>query len=136
MLADILVHCEPETNEHILSSLRKVLPQAADELKKKIVTFDDLGRADSAGVQKLLRRVSLRDLAISLKGAAEGVLANLAQNMSSRAVEDLREEITVIGSAPQKEVEAARRRILGVLCELRDKKELFFLQHKAERWID
>lgn len=136
VLADILLYCEPETNDRILSGLKKTHPQVVAELRKKIITFSDLSRADPAGVQRLLRQVSLRDLAVSLKGAPEEVLKNLAHNMSTRAIEDLRQEITALRPTPSSEVEAARRRILGVARELRERKELYFKQPGGEGWIE
>lgn len=125
ILANILRHCDGKTNRHILSGLQKDIPQIAAQLRRQILTFDDLAFADSRGMQKLLKIIRIRDLAISLKGASQAVLKNIAANMSQRALADLKSEITNIGNARESEVEAARERITAVLTELINSKELF-----------
>ncbi len=125
ILANILRHCDGKTNRHILSGLQKEIPEVAARLRKQILIFDDLAFADPRGMQKLLKIIRIRDLSISLKGASQAVLKNIAANMSQRALADLRSEIATIGSARDSDVEAARERILAVMSELINGKELF-----------
>lgn len=125
ILANILRHCDGKTNRHILSGLQKEIPQVVTELRKHILMFDDLAYADSRGMQKLLKLVRVRDLAISLKGASQAVLKNIAANMSQRALADLKNEISTIGAVRESESDAARERIMAVFAELINSKDLF-----------
>ncbi|MBU1108844.1 MAG: hypothetical protein KKB51_19360 [Candidatus Riflebacteria bacterium] len=125
ILANIMRHCDAKTNRHILGGLQKDLPQVVLELRRHILLFDDLAYADSRGLQRLLKTIRIRDLAISLQGAPTAVLKNIAANMSQRALNDLKEEITRLGRARESEVDAARDRILAVVAELMNSKELF-----------
>lgn len=108
-----------------MNGLQKDIPQVVVELRKKILMFEDLAYADARGVQKLLKIIRTRDLAVSLKGAPPAVLKNLAANMSQRGLTDLKGEITGIGQARESEVDAARERIMAVVNELITSKELF-----------
>lgn len=108
-----------------MTGLAKDAPQVVLELRKKILMFEDLAYADTRGVQKLLKTIRTRDLAVSLKGAPPAVLKNLANNMSQRGLSDLKSEITLIGPARESEVDAARERIMSVVAELINSKEMF-----------
>ena len=125
ILANILRHCDGKTNRHILSGLQKDIPHIAAELRKHILIFDDLAFADARGMQKLLKIIRIRDLATSLRGASQAVLKNIAANMSQRALADLKSEIANSGSARESEIDAARERIMAVVAELTNSKELF-----------
>jgi len=125
ILANIMRHCDAKTNRNIMTGLAKDIPQVVLELRKKILMFEDLAYADPRGVQRLLKLIRPRDLAISLKGAPPAVLKNLANNMSQRGLSDLKSEITLIGPARESDVDAARERIMNVVSELINSKELF-----------
>ncbi|PKL49783.1 MAG: hypothetical protein CVV42_05455 [Candidatus Riflebacteria bacterium HGW-Riflebacteria-2] len=125
ILANIMRHCDAKTNRHILGGLQKDLPQVVSELRRHIMLFDDLAYADPRGLQQLLKIIRIRDLAISLQGAPSAVLKNIAANMSQRALNDLKEEITRLGRARESEVDAARDRIMAVVAELMNSKELY-----------
>lgn len=125
ILANILRHCDYKTNRNILTGLEREIPQVAAELRKKIISYDDLAYADVRGIQTLLKIVRTRDLAMSLKGATQDVLKNIASNLSARALNDLKEEITLIGPVREAEVETARERVMTVATELIKNKEMF-----------
>lgn len=125
ILANILRHCDAKTNRNILGGLQKELPDVVLQLRRHILLFDDLAYADARGIQRMLKLIRLSDLAISLQGAPSAVLKNIAANMSQRALSDLKEEITRLGRARESEVDAARDRIMAVVAELMQGKELF-----------
>ncbi|MEW6709976.1 MAG: FliG C-terminal domain-containing protein, partial [Candidatus Riflebacteria bacterium] len=97
ILARIMRHCDAKTNRNILNGLQKDVPHLASELRKKILTFDDLAYADARGIQKMLKLIPLRDLALALKGTPQAVLKNIAMNMSPRNLQDLKAEIAATG---------------------------------------
>ncbi|GAB4275853.1 MAG: hypothetical protein Kow0029_17280 [Candidatus Rifleibacteriota bacterium] len=125
ILANILRHCDQKTNRHILNGLQRDIPHLAIELRKRILTFDDLAYADARGIQQLLKIIRLRDLAIALKNSPQAVLKNIASNMSQRNLQDLKAEITATGPSREKEIDAARDRIMSVVAELINSKDLF-----------
>jgi len=137
ILADIMQFMEPTASHRLLKNLQGSLPAVVKELRKRLFSFEDLAYGDSRGVQALIKLTTLRDLALSLKGAPEGVLQTLAQNMSQRAIEDLREEITQLGPRRISEIEEARKNIMTNAKRLVERRELFIQKGKAtEGWID
>lgn len=125
ILADIMQCMEPASCRNLLNNLSKSVPAIANELRKRLLTFDDLAYGDPRGLQRLIKMTTLRDLALALKGANESVLQALASNMSQRAIEDLRDEITHLGPRRVSEIEEARTRILLTARQLIEKRELF-----------
>ncbi len=132
ILANIMRHCDPKTNRNIIGGLQKEIPHVVSELRKHIIMFDDIAFGDSRGMQKLLKMVRIRDLALSLKGASQGVLKNIAANMSQRALSDLKNEISTIGNARESEVESARERIMAVFSDLINSKELYINRNNED----
>lgn len=108
-----------------MKNLQTQMPQVVSELRRRLLVFEDLGHIDPRGVQKLLKRITMRDLALSLKGAPDSVLQNLGTNMSQHMIQDLRDEISAIGPRPAAEIEAARARILGIVRDLITHRELY-----------
>jgi len=83
--------------------------------------FDHIVLIDDRGLQKLLRRVEAKELAIALKGASIDVKD---RNMSERAKEMLAEEIEMLGSVRMKEVEDAQQMIIRIIQDMEGKGEL------------
>ncbi len=125
ILAKILRHCDAKTNRNILNGLQKDVPHLAAELRKRILTFEDLAFADARGIQKLLKVIRLRDLALALKGTPQAVLKNIAMNMSQRNLTDLKTEIAATGPSREVDILGAQDRILAVVAELISSRELF-----------
>lgn len=125
ILAKIMRHCNAKTNRNILNGLQKDIPHLAAELRKRILTFEDLAYADARGIQKLLKVIRLHDLALALKGAPKAVLKNIAINMSRRNLADLKTEIATIESSREVDILDAQDRILAIVAELISSRELF-----------
>lgn len=137
ILADIMQYMEPAASRTLLKNLQASVPAVAGELRKRLFSFEDLAFGDARGLQKLLKTTTLRDLALALKGAGETVLQRLAENMSQRAIEDLREEITHLGPRRAGEIEEARRRITATARQLMEKRELFIQKGRPDdRLVD
>ena len=134
ILADILRFTDVSTTRNLLKNLQAVEPRIAAELRRRIMTFEDLASSDRRGLQQLLKTVKMRDLALALKGAPEQVLQHIALQMSPRAIEDLRDEIALIGPSPVSEINAARDRIMGVARRLVEAKQMYF-ERSDERMV-
>jgi len=124
ILADIVQHFEPANASALLKNLRTADPRIADELRQRLFIFDNLAQCDNRGIQKLLKLVTIRDLALSLKGAPEPVLEKLAENMSHHAIEDLQNEIRQLGKSRVSDIEQARAKIIGIARALVEKREM------------
>ena len=76
-LVAILGEVDETTEKSILDSLEVGYPQLADQVRRKLFTFEHLVRLDDRAIQRVLREVDSKDLSLSLKGASEAVKAKI-----------------------------------------------------------
>jgi flagellar motor switch protein FliG len=96
----------------------------ADEVRELMFVFEDLQLLDDRSMQRLLRDVPGRDLALALKAASEALKARVFKNMSERAVETLREEMEMLGAVKVKDVQSAHAEILALARGLQEAGEI------------
>ena len=82
--------------------------------------FDDILLIDDAGIAEILKRVDRKVLSYALKGTSEELQAQIFRNMSSRAVEMLKEEIEYLGAVKLKEVEKSQHQVVEVVRQLEE----------------
>ncbi len=123
-LAEILNQSNKATERTILSYIEEVDPDLAMEIKSQMFVFEDLVMIDDRGIQKILKNVDKKDLALALKAADEEVKEKILNNMSERAATLLKEDLEVMGPVRLKEVEEAQRRIIEVVKQLEDEGEI------------
>jgi len=134
-LAEILNQADQISGELILNEIEEVDPELADQIKQRMFTFEDLRLVDDRGLQKVLRRVETRELAIALKAASEEVREKIFRNMSERASEMLREEMEVMGAVRMREVEDAQQTITKIIQDMETKGELIISGRRGEELI-
>ncbi len=130
ILADIMQYCDTQTQSNIINGLAPILAKEGKqglmfELRRQIVLFDDLAYANTAGIQMLLKYVTIKDLAVSLVGAQESVIKNIASAMSKNMFSDLMAEITREKNVSKSEISFARDRILREVKGLIKEKQLY-----------
>ncbi|MGE5859559.1 MAG: FliG C-terminal domain-containing protein, partial [Ignavibacteria bacterium] len=75
-------------------------------------------------IQKILRDVDRKDLALSLKIADEKLKNKIFSNMSERAADLLKEELQYMGMVKLKEVEGAQAKVIDTIKALEDAGEI------------
>ncbi len=123
-LADILNQSSEIVGGQIMADIEEIDPELAAQIKERMFIFDDLVLVDDRGMQKVLRQVETRELAVALKAASEEVKAKIFNNMSQRAAEILQEEIESLGPVRMAEVDAAQQKITGIVQEMETKGEI------------
>jgi flagellar motor switch protein FliG len=96
----------------------------AEQIKSLMFVFEDLLLVDARGIQRVLRDVDAKDLALALKAASGELKQHIRGNMSERAGQALEEEIEMLGPVRVKDVEAAHARIIEVVRALSDSGEI------------
>ncbi len=122
--ADVLNSLDKNLSKAMLISLEERNPELGQAIRQKMFTFDDLAGLDSASLQKVLREVDMRDLAVSLKTANEIVKTALLSSISKRAAETVKEEIAFMGPLKLKDIEGAQQRIIEVVRRLESEGEI------------
>lgn len=123
-LVKVLTQVNRATEKTIMQSLEESDPVLAEEVRKHMFVFEDLVKLDDRSVQRLLREVDGKDLALAMKGASEDVKQHIFRNMSSRAAQMLREDMEVGGPVRLRAVEDAQQRIVAVVRRLDEAEEI------------
>ena len=123
-LAQVLNQVDRTTERQILGNLQELDAELADEVRRFMFVFEDIALLDERSMQRLLRDVDTKDLALALRNVDEELKAKFFRNMSSRAADMLRDEMSVGGQVRIKNVEEAQGRIVEVVKKLEDSDEI------------
>jgi flagellar motor switch protein FliG len=95
-------------------------PDIAADIRKQMLTFNDLESIDKRGFQALLREVPTEDLVIALKTASDDMKEKVFANVSSRAADQIREESELLPPMRLSEIEQVQRTIVDVARRLEE----------------
>ena len=123
-LVDILNNVDRGTEKVILEELVVDYPDLVDEIRKRLFIFEDVISLDNASIQRIIREVDQKDLAMALKGSSEEVRERIFRNVSKRVAEMLKEEIEFMGPVRLREVEEAQQRIVSIIRKLDETGEI------------
>lgn len=123
-LAAILNRANVGMAKEILTRLEDMDAETSYEVKRLMFIFDEIVNINDKDIQKILREVDRKDLALSLKTAEERLREKIFKNMSERAADLLREELQYMGMVKLKEVEAAQARIIDIIKALEEQGEI------------
>ncbi|MEE9320385.1 MAG: flagellar motor switch protein FliG [Granulosicoccus sp.] len=110
--SEILNGVSKESEERILELLEEADSELCEQIKEGMFIFENLLSLDDRGMQTLLREVSNDELILALKGASSEMQEKIFRNMSSRAAELLRDDLSAKGPVKLTEVETAQKEIL------------------------
>lgn len=119
-VADLLNGMEKEISKGLLVRLEERNAQLGAAIRKKMFSFEDLGRLQPADLQRVLREVDSANLGVAMKSASEPIKEKIYASISKRAAESLRDEISMLGPVRLKDVEVAQDAIIQVVRRLED----------------
>lgn len=123
-LVDILNQVDRTTEKNITESLEKEDPNLAEKIKQSMFIFEDIVNLDDVSIQRVLREVEAKDLALALKGSSEEVANVIFKNQSKRAAASLKEDIEFLGPVRLVDVEKAQQSIVSVIRRLDEAGEI------------
>ena len=123
-VVEILNTVDRGTEKHIMETLEIEDPELADEIRKKMVVFEDILLLDDRAIQRVLRDVENSDLAIALKGSTEQVQNAIFNNLSKRLAAMIQEDMEFMGPVRMKDVEEAQQKIVNIIRKLEDSAEI------------
>jgi flagellar motor switch protein FliG len=117
-LVDIINRSDAATEKALLEALEQRDPQLAEEVRSRMLTFDDIVRLEARDVQQVLRGVDAAVLAVAMKGATQAVTDIITTNLSERNREILEDEVRILGPVRISQVEDARAEIVRAIRDL------------------
>lgn len=123
-LVDILNKVDRGTEKTILEELEEDDAELVDEIRKKLFVFEDIINLDDISIQRILRDVDSRALALALKGSNEKVQERIYKNMSKRAGDLLKDELKYMGPVRLRDVEESQQKIVNIIRNLEEAGEI------------
>lgn len=123
-VAEILNVVERSIERNIMDSLGRDDPELSDEIRRLMFVFEDISKLGDRDIQALLKNVETSQWAMSLKGASQPLQDKVMRNMSTRAAENLQEEMEYLGSVRISEVESVQQKIVDIVRHLEDSGEI------------
>ena len=119
-LAEILNMVGTSTEKSILGNLSENDPELATEVKNLMFVFEDIVLLDDRSVQRVLKELDNKELALALKHTNPEVKRKILSNLSERAAQMVEEEMSYMGPVRLREVEEAQQRIVDILRKLEE----------------
>ena len=104
----------------LLETLAMADPGLAARIAEQAFVFEDLGRLAPRELQLVLREVDQAQLTLALKGASPRLRELILASMSSRAADQLRDELAESGPVRKTDVTAAQSDITALVRRLGD----------------
>jgi len=118
VVAEIVNQLGSELEGKILGAIEERDQELGQKIRALTFTFDDCLKLDGRSLQALLKEVPRDDLLYALKTASPALSEKIFSNLSSRAAEILRDDMSSLGPIRLSEVESAQARIIATLREL------------------
>jgi flagellar motor switch protein FliG len=127
-LVSILNNVDRASEKLILTELDALDPEVAEKIRNQLFVFDDVVALDDRTLQRVLRNVVPKDLAVALKGVDDSVRDKFLRNVSERASEDLLEEIEMLGPTRLSTVETAQMQLVKTVREMEEAGEIVLMR--------
>lgn len=119
-VAEVLNRMGRNESKNILDRLEQENPELAARIRQLMFVFDDIAYLPEKAIQEILKRADKQTLTMALKGSSEELKEKFFRNMSSRAVETLKEEMSYMGPVRVSEVSEAQAAATEIVRQLEE----------------
>lgn len=123
-LVDILNQVDRSTEKNITDSLEREDAELAEKIKESMFVFEDILSLGDVAIQRILREVDPKDLALALKSSSDSVKDAVFRNQSKRASQSLKEDMEFLGPVRLTDVEKAQSKIVNIIRRLDEAGEI------------
>lgn len=134
-LVSILNSVDRGTERHLLEALEETDAELVEEIRKRMFIFEDIVKLGNQAVQRVLKEIDNRDLAVALKGATTEVTKVIFDNISKRLQEMIKEDMEYMGPVRVRDVEEAQQKIVNVIRQLDDAGEIIISRNSGDELI-
>ena len=134
-LVGILNEVDRQTEKNITESLEREDAELAEKVKSSMFIFEDVITLDDVSIQRILREVEVKELALALKGASEEVAESIFRNQSKRAAASLKEDMEFLGPVRLIDVEKTQQKIVGIIRRLDETGEIVIARGGEDAFI-
>lgn len=123
-VASVLNLVPASLEKALLDAVAERDPELCVEIKNLMFVFEDIGTLDTRSLQRLLRDVNVKTLALGLKAASAELRKKITGAMSQRAAAALEEELDMLGPVRMRDIETAQMSIVTQVRELEEAGEV------------
>jgi flagellar motor switch protein FliG len=124
VVAEVLNLVAPSLEKAIMRGVEERDPALSEQIRNLMFVFEDVVSLDDRSIQRLLREIDVKELALALKSASNEVKNKILGGMSQRASASLKEEMEMLGPARKRDIEAAQTAIVAMIRKLEDAGEI------------
>lgn len=104
----------------ILETIEESDPDMAEEIRKRMFTFEDMIELDGRSLQMILREINNDSLTLALKTASEEMKEKIFSNISARAADMIKDDIDAMGPVRLSEVLIMQQSIVKIALKLEE----------------
>ncbi len=119
-VAELFNRMDRSTGRVVLEKIENENPQLAASIRDLMFVFDDILLIDDIGISEILKRADKKTLTVALKGTSEELRNQFFRNMSTRAVEMMKEEMEFMGPTKIKDVEKSQHEVVEIVRQLEE----------------
>ncbi|MEN8189986.1 MAG: FliG C-terminal domain-containing protein, partial [Thermodesulfobacteriota bacterium] len=123
-VVELLDRMRDNMDADILDTIEESDPDMAEEIRKRMFTFENLISLDGRSLQMILREVNNDSLTLALKTASDEMQEKIFANMSARAADMIRDDLEAMGPVRLSEVEAMQQSIVKIAMKLEEEGKL------------
>ncbi|MCB2214700.1 MAG: flagellar motor switch protein FliG [Desulfobulbaceae bacterium] len=123
-VVDLLGNMKNNLDVDIIETIEETDADMAEEIRKRMFTFENLIALDGRSLQMILREVNNDSLTLALKTASEEMKEKIFANMSIRAADMIRDDLEAMGPVRLSEVEAMQQSIVKIAMKLEEEGKL------------
>jgi len=123
-VVEIFDYMNKSVSSEILETMEENDPDMAEEIRRKMFTFENLVALDGRSLQMVLREINNDSLTMALKTASDEMKEKIFANMSSRAADMIRDDLEAMGPVRLSEVELMQQTIVKIAMKLEEEGKL------------
>lgn len=120
VVVEILGQVSKAVEKRVLEQIAERNEDLALLIRESLFVFEDIAVLDNRAIQEILKSVDTTDLSMALYPADEAIRERFMSNLSTRARENLAEEIEFLRNPSTGDIKAAQKRIVASVRALED----------------
>lgn len=134
-VADVINFLDGSIESEIMDKIKEWDPELYEKIRDKMFVFENLLEMDDRSLQTLLRDVTSEQLLLALKGTTDPVKEKVFQNMSKRAADLLKDDLSAKGPVKVVEVEHAQKAVINLARRLSEEGKISLGARGGEEMI-
>jgi flagellar motor switch protein FliG len=127
-MAIILRNMGKEIRDGLLGAIRGKDKHVSQMVEDLMIFWEDILQISDRSLQKALRRIDIKKLALALLGADNQLIQKIQSNISQTMAAVLNEQMLLMSAYEWDDIEQAREEVVDILREMNEKSELTFVE--------